>query len=104
MSFVFLSSLVVLVLIPLDRGKLLGFVGKRFPSWFSLVMVSWNIGQVFLFILSPFLFFIPSGDPVLKFIPFGLVLLVAITVFRSALRVVENKFTLKIPDLPKKNV
>lgn len=88
------------IIIPLDRGRTVGFVGKYLPQWVSLFMVAWNLTQIFLFLLSPIIIFLPAENIFSEYFPIAIVLIVFGIVFRSAYRVVERVINLKIKSLP----
>jgi predicted MPP superfamily phosphohydrolase len=88
------------IIIPLDRGRTIGFVGKYLPQWFSLFMVAWNLTQIFLLLLSPLIIFLPAENTFSEYFPVGVALIILCIVFRSAYRVVERVINLKVKTLP----
>jgi predicted MPP superfamily phosphohydrolase len=88
------------ILIPIDRGRTLNFYGKYLPLWFGLVMIAWDLTQLFFLLISPLVLFIPGGSPELKNLPFFILVALLAVVFRSAFRVVEKKIIIRLPFLP----
>jgi len=97
LCFIFQTPLVI---IPLDRGRTVGFVGKFLPQWVILSMVAWNLIQIFLLLLSPIIIFLPAKNIFSEYFPVAFGLIIIGIVFRSAYRVVERVIKLKIESLP----
>jgi len=88
-----------LLLIPLDKGRTIGFIGRVLPQAVSLCLVAWNLIQIFSLLLAPILIFIPATPDSV----YGILIFVFIffsIVFRSTHRVVKREISLKLGSLP----